>query len=535
MDPKQIRKNSESPTAGAMADCILPEDIMLCILSRLPVKSIHRFKSVCKPLRDVLSSPEFAKIHRAQFPQNPENQSVVIYGYKSNYSNYDYTVYLLKIKSDEEKKPTKHAMPSHQVSYHAEFIGCCNGLLCMAIPYSGELIDLWNPALNNMSIRLPLPNLKVTDDEMVSIGFGYNEEADDFKVIRIAELERNKKILIGVEVYSGNSGSWSIIDVGFHFTSIGNRSEAIVNGNPYWSAMVDEKRVLVGFDVRKMVFKIVPFPDRIYENDDDLLFMDWKGDLGFLVCKKNDDRVLSLDVWVFDDVGNVGWTKNRSFGPIELEVYEFLECSKNGKILVGACLEDGKVFVFDTENGGVKEIVIVEARTGIFQICGYTESLAYINGMEPQYCIFDDSESVGVEAHDEDEDAHTVDFWVAFERRNKVEDERHAFVCDRVKAMESEIFRWRDELAGYRADAEAYHREVAGYRDDVDAYRREVAAGHERANDAYRRADEAYLKADENSASLHRTESMVRALFERSCAITPLFGPEHMDPPPSAL
>ncbi|KAL3628705.1 hypothetical protein CASFOL_027751 [Castilleja foliolosa] len=563
MDPKRNRKNSESPTAGAMADCVLPENIMLCILSRLPVKSIHRFKSVCKPLRDVLSTQEFAKMHRAQFPKNPENQSVVIYGSRSN---LHHTVSLLKIESDEEKKPTKLDLTIG--SFPAEIVGCCNGVICSSFPRD-EIIDLWNPALNNMYKLLPFPDLKVEDPDMLSLGFGYNEEADDFKVIRIVHSEKNRKSSIRVEVYSSNSESWSTIDVGFQFSVFYNRNSAIVNGSPYWAGLVDEKLVLIWFDVREMVFKIVPPPDLIYEDVNDLQFVDWKGDLGALVGKKNDDRVLSLDVWVFDDVGNVGWTKHRSFGPIELKVHRFLECSKNGKILVGECSKDGKVFVFDTENGGVKEIVIDEAQKSTFQICGYTESLAYINGMEPQYCIFDDSDLngtpilvqelvgesvVGVQAHDEDEDedadqhmvAHTVeagessraplpmpdDFWVAFERRNKVEDERHSFVCDRVKAMENELFCLRDKLAGYRADAEAYRREVAGYRDDVDAYRREVAAGHERANDAYRRADEAYLKADENSASLHRTESMVRALFQHSCAITSPSGPEHMDPPP---
>ncbi|KAL3628709.1 hypothetical protein CASFOL_027755 [Castilleja foliolosa] len=381
MDPKRIRKNSESPTAGAMADCILPEDIMLCILSRLPVKSIHRFKSVCKPLRDVLSSPEFAKMHSAQFPLNPENQSVVIYGSRSN---FHHTASLLKIESEEEMKPTKLAIPSYEVPDIAEFIGCCNGLLCIAIPQPGPFIDLCNPAMNNMSKRLPFPNLKVEDHEIVSLGFGYNEEADDFKVIRIVDSEKNKKTSIRVEVYSGNSNSWSTIDVGFQFSVFRNRNEAIVNGNPYWVAMVDEKQVLVRFDVKEMVFKVVPLPDLIYEEVDDLLFVDWKGDLGALVCnEKNEDWVLSLDVWVFDDVGEIGWTKNRSFGPIELKVHRFLQCSKNGKILVGECLEDGKVFVFDTESGDIKEIVIDEAEKGSFQVYEYTESLACFKRMEP--------------------------------------------------------------------------------------------------------------------------------------------------------
>ncbi|KAL3628712.1 hypothetical protein CASFOL_027758 [Castilleja foliolosa] len=375
MPSKRERKNCKSPNAAAMDGCILPQDMMDCIITRLPVKSIHRFKSVCKPLRQVFSSPKFAKTHRAQFSQNLENQSVLI---SCNNGKSTLTISLLKIK---EKKPTKLDIPFPQFPYFAVFIGCCNGLLCMAFP--GQLIALWNPALNNMVKRIPLPNLEIGDIKMVSLGLGYNEEADDFTVVRIVYLEKNEKTSIGVGVYSANSNSWSIIDVGFQFIVTQFRNDVIVNGNPYWEARVNGKLVLVCFDVRRMVFKIVPLPNFFHDKVRDVLFVDLNGDLGALVCnKKNDETVLSLDVWVFDDVGNVGWAKNRSFGPIEVKVHRFLQCLENGKILVGEGLEDGKLFVFDTESGGVKEIMIDGAKKGSFEVHGYTESLTYIKGMK---------------------------------------------------------------------------------------------------------------------------------------------------------
>ncbi|KAL3628630.1 hypothetical protein CASFOL_027676 [Castilleja foliolosa] len=361
----------------AMDDCVFPKDVMHSIITRLPVKSIHRFKSVCKPLRKFFSSPKFAKMHRAQFPQNPENQSVVIYNFTTN---YEHCISLLKIKPDE-KKPTKLVIPFPQVRDFADFIGCCNGLLCMAFPR--HFVALWNPAMNNMFKCIPLPDLEfaVTSPAMSSLGFGYNEEEDDFKVIRIAESMQDRKVR--VEVYSANSNSWSTINVGSQFAFIRFRNDAIVNGCPYWEAMVDEKKVVVCFDVRKMVLKIVPLPDFIYMGVTDMLLVDFKGDLGVLVCKEqNGETGLTFDIWVFDDVGKNGWTKSRSFGTIQLKVYSFLQCLENGKTLIGECLEDGKVFVFDTESGDVKEIVIDKAEKGTFQVYEYTESLAYIKGME---------------------------------------------------------------------------------------------------------------------------------------------------------
>ena len=41
----------------------LPEEVMLEILLRLPVKSLLRFKSVCKHWLSLISDPNFAKLH----------------------------------------------------------------------------------------------------------------------------------------------------------------------------------------------------------------------------------------------------------------------------------------------------------------------------------------------------------------------------------------------------------------------------------------------------------------------------------------
>ncbi|KAL3614650.1 hypothetical protein CASFOL_041407 [Castilleja foliolosa] len=59
------------------------------------------------------------------------------------------------------------------------------------------------------------------------------------------------------------------------------------------------------------------------------------------------------------------------------------QCLKNGKILIGCRFEDDKLFMFDTENGVV---VIDEAGNEWWpHVNGdYTESLAYIKGMEKQ-------------------------------------------------------------------------------------------------------------------------------------------------------
>ncbi|CAA0826732.1 Unknown protein [Striga hermonthica] len=204
----------------------------------------------------------------------------------------------------------------------------------------------------------------------------------------MAEKKKSKSMGVGVEVYSANSDSWKKIELGFRFKVRSTKNNAIVNGNPYWVAKIDEEKgvesilgeALVCFDVTKMVFKILPLSGFSLRGGAEVPLVDWKGSLGAIVCDKNFERVESLDVWVLDESEKI-WTKNHTFGPIELKVDRILQCSNNGMIL-GEC-PDGKLFVLDPLSGSVEEIVIDEAqKRSSFVIYGYTESLACVEGME---------------------------------------------------------------------------------------------------------------------------------------------------------
>ncbi|KAL3628729.1 hypothetical protein CASFOL_027775 [Castilleja foliolosa] len=386
MPPKRshTQKKTNPPIAAAtsaMADCVLPQEIMFNIVTRLPVKSIHRFKAVCKPWCKVFVTPKFMKAHHAQLSRNRDNQSVAVYSFADKPGHI---MSLYRVEPNEELPINLgHPYPKHL--YLMDFVGCVNGLLCLACPVHLEPMDcqwieLWNPALK-LSKSVPVPKLRAGYGVLASIGLGYDDENDDFKVVRIVHVEKKKKGKITniaeVEVYSANSNSWKMIHVGFQFSVFQTKNQAIVNGNPYWVANADENDVLVMFDVTKMEFKIVPLTGLNFKKGEHVKvpFVDWKGAIAALVYDK---RVLSLDVWVFDDRRKV-WIKNCSFGPIEVKVDRFVQCLKSGEV-VGVC-NDGKLIVLDAD-GVKKKIVIGGADKGKFQICGYTESLAYFKGME---------------------------------------------------------------------------------------------------------------------------------------------------------
>ncbi|KAL3642418.1 hypothetical protein CASFOL_013233 [Castilleja foliolosa] len=373
---------------NAMADCVFPEDIIISILTRLPVKSIVRFKSVCKPWLELLSSPNFKNLHRGEFSRDPKNRSFILHRTNNNSSN---TLSVFKI-GQNETKPTILDHPFSYIQTYMDILGCYNGLVCLGTAVIRDVIHLWNPALKLSKEIIPLEECGLGENEIVemtSLGFGYDAARDDYKVVRIVGLHIpiflsgiNVKV---VEVYSCNSDSWIRMNVDVKFNVIWTASSVNVNGNPYWMARVgekvrDENWVIVCFDVTEMVFKFMPFSPLGDIDGGIIRLYEFNGCLGALKFYK-DDRgpVESIDVWVFDDSEEI-WRKNRSLECIDqFELKYVLQGLENGEI-IGE--RDGKLFVFEPESRRVK--LMVNGGVGLEKLglCGYTESLVCFKGMK---------------------------------------------------------------------------------------------------------------------------------------------------------
>ncbi|KAL3642425.1 hypothetical protein CASFOL_013240 [Castilleja foliolosa] len=390
-----------------MANNVLPEELMLCILTRLPVKTIVRFKSVCKPWHHLFSTPEFQKMHQGQFSSDPQNQSFILHSF-NKFSIFN--------SESGKKRPTILDHPfAHDQKIELDTVGCCNGLVCIR---SDQEIVLWNPAMK-LSKTIPLKDCGPF--KMVSLGFGYDAIGDDFKVVMIVANGVGEPLRS--EIYSVNLGSWITIDVDFLFRLYQTKNDLIVNGNPYWVAWGDDdNQVLVCFDVLELVFKIVPWPTNYWmslnevagadvDMDNLLVFeeeteiktwaetervvelVDWNGAIGALMIKYEVEysvdplspftecsvRIECVRVLVFDDIERI-WRNDHTCGPIKVDVHRGIYCSKNGKVM--GTLSSGTLFLLDLETGCVKELFDEACFGSSFEVYGYTESLAYINGME---------------------------------------------------------------------------------------------------------------------------------------------------------
>ncbi|XP_026397789.1 F-box protein At3g07870-like [Papaver somniferum] len=271
---------------------VLPNEVIVDIFSRLPIRSASNCKLVCRNWCEVIRSPLFREthLHRALLRKldntvsflflTLDNDSRLYHG--SHYEDREPYMEFRRINHPHiKKKYGKTAM-----------VGSCNGLVCFSKYYPPNISDpiyICNPILgeqitlrkflvmvtnkNNVVVK----KTSYLDGEIVS-GFGYNSIADEYKIVRIYHAAGG---LNGqVQVYTLGSGSgWRDIgeipyllkrheiitlnhiltDSHTDYWEIYNPSRGILaNGALHW---FDQEWEIVAFDLAEEQFSLLPSPN----------------------------------------------------------------------------------------------------------------------------------------------------------------------------------------------------------------------------------------------------------------------------------
>ncbi|KAL7248502.1 hypothetical protein ACSBR2_003270 [Camellia fascicularis] len=167
-----------------MATFNLPFDVTIDILSRLPVKPLCRFTSVCKSWYALIKTPNFISKHLTHFTLNP---------------NFPFTSLLVSTKSKG------YGM---SLFFNDEF---------------DRHIDLDFSFLTQESdpdIFRRIPGYKWWDErgaklKRVTFGFGFHPSAKDFKLVWIAYYSCfDGRVVVRAEVFSVRNDNWREIDAG---------------------------------------------------------------------------------------------------------------------------------------------------------------------------------------------------------------------------------------------------------------------------------------------------------------------------------
>ncbi|KAK4283593.1 hypothetical protein QN277_000528 [Acacia crassicarpa] len=351
----------------------LPDELIEEILSRLPVKSLLRFRCVCKRWNSLISDPYFVRKHLRLSTQSPNftHHRIILscttaeFNFKSCHVNSLFNN--PSTISEDLHYPVKNKFR------HDGIIGSCHGLLCFAI--KAESVLLWNPSIRVSKKSPPLGN-NWRPGCYTAFGFGYDHVTDDYKVVAVfcdANVYFNET---KVKIYSMASNSWrKIQDFPFGVTPYQN-SGKFVSGSLNWAANYSSGPtslwVIVSLDLHSETYREVHPPE--YEKEE--CSTPTLGVLKGCLCMNYDHKKTHFVVWLMKDYGvRESWMKLVSIpylpNPEDFS-YSVPYCiSKNGKVLL---MFEFDLVLYDPKDQSFK-YPRIEGGKGWFDAEVYVETL----------------------------------------------------------------------------------------------------------------------------------------------------------------
>ncbi|KAL3508928.1 hypothetical protein ACH5RR_028329 [Cinchona calisaya] len=313
----------------------LPADVLREILGRLPVKSLVRFRCVCKSWDALIRSPEFINLHLNKSEEDKYNIILIMRLIKNAIKN------VLSFHSNNETLDT--IAPDLEVPIFPDFgavlLGPSNGIVCIV---DGDHICLCNPAMREFR-RLPDCPFEYLQDfyrDREDLGFGYDPISNDYKVIRLVMLSHvdDYTYQVRAEIYSLNTNTWREL-VNTPQQNLYNDSISISFRESLHWPLVD--RILT-FHLNSEEFTTIEYPDQRVEYPGIprlgvrcLAVLEESLALITCICDDSDsnsnylrfvddNKYKSIDVWLMKEYGvQESWTKMfsmRSLADIPLSL-----------------------------------------------------------------------------------------------------------------------------------------------------------------------------------------------------------------------
>ncbi|KAL4367503.1 hypothetical protein GQ457_05G017990 [Hibiscus cannabinus] len=224
----------------------LPRDVVLDILSRLPVTTLAQSKSVCRSWQSIIQGSVLVDKHLSRMSE-PKNDPCLIFQSPppllDHYYFVDFAAY-----SERHKR-----LKSFWVStMHGKLVASSNGLLCFC---SSSAIHICNP-LTRDSVQLP----KLSSDpaELGILGFGFSPTTKEYKVIDII-YQRQKlssdshlaPFQSKVQIFTLGDSQWRSLGMA-PYQFIARQSQVTASGRLHWTSQPGEdlmKDRIISFDL----------------------------------------------------------------------------------------------------------------------------------------------------------------------------------------------------------------------------------------------------------------------------------------------
>ncbi|GKV51949.1 hypothetical protein SLEP1_g58562 [Rubroshorea leprosula] len=380
---KKRVKLADDPSNRAMVHRglhLLPPEILLEILSRLPITSLMHFKTTSHAGYDLIANPGLpAMFHNRVSDSNP---SLILFNHNFVASRF---LQLYFVDSEGYSRMVRKIDPP-QHSEVNNLVGSCNGLLCLSFPIIGgssesQSLLIYNPFVGD-AVRVQPADQYLNQFE--DFGFGFHPRTGEFKVVRIVYYD---KIIdpaldvgeVGEEFATVDDAMVQVLTVGTtewrkkgapppQFADVIGPPEALVEGSLHWMTVVGMGGVgvifgIISFELADEVFEEIPHPPC-------QRFVSWRYSLSMLNGCLSAARLvdnLHFDIWVMKQYHvEESWVKQFSFDPYFAggwpsysKIFPEVICAlKNGEILLQ--YDDSSLVSYDA----------VENRFKILQMSG---------------------------------------------------------------------------------------------------------------------------------------------------------------------
>lgn len=407
----------------------LPQEMKFQILSRLPPKSLMRFKCVHKSWHAVINSPNFAAKHVSVSKHNKLSCSTTIlvkrYVIDLNTDKTEMVLSLFdlchefKYDNDDDHHlhhsimEDLHVPPSMGLKKRdrwtgiegVEMAGHCDGIICLTD--HRKTVVLCNPAIKEFN-RLPLSSLVISCADLrpdgsaiAAVGFGCDLQSKNYKVVRIlhSRCENNDMRVVRhppkAEVFSLITRTWKEIktdNIDNETTNVWPDSTVYVylKGTLYWRGYEEnkefdasssytyedndseDKQRIIAFDVGDETFHVISFPSGYYFHDK--VFGLWNESIAVCTCWSIPDQDPCLDILVLDNSVEGSWTSYLTVEPIVNIEFPLALVGKNEQFLL-VSLDDCVLILYDISARKFKYLPI----KGDFLY--RTQALFYVNSV----------------------------------------------------------------------------------------------------------------------------------------------------------
>ncbi|CAN7090402.1 unnamed protein product [Brassica rapa subsp. narinosa] len=344
---KRVKRSKKREERNDVNDpfIMIPMELKLEILMKLPPRSIARLRFASKHLSSIILGKDFTELCMTRSSTQPRRHLVSVHRGSDMQLFHSFS---------QEEHPSSNSNDHDKVSYTLDpdvrylFTPPVRGLICGR---KGIKMVIGNPSTGQF---VTLPRIKTRKKEILSV-FGYDPVNDVYKVLCLTVITQRGNIARGIisrdyfledvmaweaivskehqVITLGAKNKWRMIECKYPHRHYAGNHGICRDGVLYYLASYKQKRSLMGFDLSTEEFNVTKLPDD-YELQEFGNLVNHSGKIT-IATQVNTG---AIDLWVQDDVNKEVWSKTASVVPSVAHI-----CGANQRLMFRGILPTGEI------------------------------------------------------------------------------------------------------------------------------------------------------------------------------------------------